>query len=615
MTMVNPSSSPPDTVTTPSSSLPSLASTPATQTTTTAAPSAPATAPTAAAPSSSFPRTFYRRQLPSTCISFSSSEGRAVFASAMANGGTYSFFPLIEQLQTQPEPAYCGLTTLVIVLNALAVDPRRSWKGPWRWYEESMLNCCVDLEEVKKTGITFTTFAYLAKCQGLNVNAVYGSDSNIEQFRHVVRQTCTHATETTISTTNNNTQEQEQRPTSFLIVTYMRKVLGQTGTGHFSPIGAYDESSDHVLILDTARFKYGPHWVPLELVFEALLPLDPDTEKSRGYMVLGYNNGVAVDGLTNANGESNGTKGVLPQLPLSRLFGSQMSKNYLRREYKNYLRGLEKGVSSLTELPQLPLSRLFGSQMSKNYLRREYKNYLRGLETIKRLDGGSGALTLSDVISFWTKDNTDYNHIWELVEPQLQPVCEKDIQMVESMRQLVKDLIRASGEHETSVPCDMLLTSRERAEEEAKALALKKKNKKKRGSCCKSKSTSLRRSCGSKEIIDAAANLDANANGASSATNMTSNTNNANNHHSGSSSSCGCALEISPAEVLYIIYLASLPLHARHSIVYKTEYKTNVVVKGEAEIAYIEADDTTREQILAEAALISYGIETSDVKL
>jgi len=407
------------------------------------------------------------------------------------------------------------------------------------------------------------------------VNAVYGSDSNIEQFRHVVRQTCTHATETTISTTNNNTQEQEQRPTSFLIVTYMRKVLGQTGTGHFSPIGAYDESSDHVLILDTARFKYGPHWVPLELVFEALLPLDPDTEKSRGYMVLGYNNGVAVDGLTNGT----------------------------------------KGVSSLTELPQLPLSRLFGSQMSKNYLRREYKNYLRGLETIKRLDGGSGALTLSDVISFWTKDNTDYNHIWELVEPQLQPVCEKDIQMVESMRQLVKDLIRASGEHETSVPCDMLLTSRERAEEEAKALALKKKNKKKRGSCCKSKSTSLRRSCGSKEIIDAAANLDANANGASSATNMTSNTNNANNHHSGSSSSCGCALEISPAEVLYIIYLASLPLHARHSIVYKTEYKTNVVVKGEAEIAYIEADDTTREQILAEAALISYGIETSDVKL
>ncbi len=42
--------------------------------------------------------TFYRRVLPSTAISFSSSEGRAIFASAMAGGGTNSFFPLIEQL-------------------------------------------------------------------------------------------------------------------------------------------------------------------------------------------------------------------------------------------------------------------------------------------------------------------------------------------------------------------------------------------------------------------------------------------------------------------------------------------------------------------------------------
>ena len=84
-------------------------------------------------PTQTYSKTFYRRQLPETAISFSSPKGREIFASAMASGGTSSFFPLIEQLQTQPEPAFCGLTTLVIVLNALAVDPRRSWKGPWRW--------------------------------------------------------------------------------------------------------------------------------------------------------------------------------------------------------------------------------------------------------------------------------------------------------------------------------------------------------------------------------------------------------------------------------------------------------------------------------------------------
>ena len=108
-----------------------------------AASNSTSTTPAAAAPTTSFPRTFYRRQLPSSSISFSSPEGRTVFASAMANGGTFTFFPLIEQLwvylrlieqflqlsssytyfdtiwgrQTRSEPAYCGLTTLVIVLN------------------------------------------------------------------------------------------------------------------------------------------------------------------------------------------------------------------------------------------------------------------------------------------------------------------------------------------------------------------------------------------------------------------------------------------------------------------------------------------------------------------
>ena len=41
----------------------------------------------------------------------------------------------------EDEPAFCGLGTLVMCLNALGVDPRREWKGPWRWYTESMLSC------------------------------------------------------------------------------------------------------------------------------------------------------------------------------------------------------------------------------------------------------------------------------------------------------------------------------------------------------------------------------------------------------------------------------------------------------------------------------------------
>ena len=41
----------------------------------------------------------------------------------------------------------------------------------------------------------------------------------------------------------------------FVVASYDRRSLGQTGTGHFSPIAAYEKSSDSVLILDVARFK------------------------------------------------------------------------------------------------------------------------------------------------------------------------------------------------------------------------------------------------------------------------------------------------------------------------------------------------------------------------
>ena len=428
--------------------------------------------------SPTFPRTFYRRQLPSTTISFSSPEGREVFASAMANGGTHSFFPLIEQLQTQPEPAYCGLTTLVIILNALAVDPRRLWKGPWRWYEESMLNCCVDLEEVKKTGITFATFACLAKCQGIDVEAVHGTNSTLDEFRSVVKETCTAPSSI------------QTQPTSFLVVSYTRKVIGQTGTGHFSPIGAYDEASDHVLVLDTARFKYGPHWVPLPLLFEALLPLDPDTGKSRGYMILSYD---GVEGIRAGNE---------------------------------------------THLSHLPLSVLFGSKRSKDFIRREYKQYLYGLE---KKGGAENDVTLSSVVSFWTQNYTNNTRVWELVEPQLQPVDLADIRMVDSVRCLIQSLIKAN-EFALCIPQDMLSTTSEHATFPG-------------GECC----------------------------------------------NPSTRNSSGRILEISPAEVLYVIYLASLPVDMRRDIVYTKDLD--------------EFDDTTREQLLAEAALIDFAIETCDVDI
>lgn len=210
----------------------------------------------------------YRRVLPSPpAIEFASSEGKLLFAEALANGNMEGFFKLISYYQTQSEPAYCGLATLAMVLNALGIDPGRKWKGPWRWFDDSMLDCCEPLEKVKVNGISFGKVACLAHCNGAKVDELRTNETTMENFRNYV-----------ISCTSSED--------CHMIVSYNRKYLKQTGTGHFSPIGGYHAERDMVLILDVARFKYPPHWVPLTLLWEAMDTVDEATGYHRGFMLL-----------------------------------------------------------------------------------------------------------------------------------------------------------------------------------------------------------------------------------------------------------------------------------------------------------------------------------------
>ncbi|OIV92069.1 hypothetical protein TanjilG_08742 [Lupinus angustifolius] len=130
----------------------------------------------------------YRRTLPSPpAIEFSSHEGKKIFGEALSQGTMEGFFKLISYYQTQSEPAYCGLATVALVLNALSIDPGRKWKGPWRWFDDSMLDCCEPLDIIKEKGITFGKVACLAQCNGAKVGAFRSNESTIDNFRkHVI---------------------------------------------------------------------------------------------------------------------------------------------------------------------------------------------------------------------------------------------------------------------------------------------------------------------------------------------------------------------------------------------------------------------------------------------
>ena len=112
-------------------------------------------------------KTFYRRPLPEACIAFSSEKGKTLFKEAISTPYMETYYPLAEQFTTQAEPAYCGLATLAMCLNALKMNPNWLWKGPWRWYSEELLDCCTPLSVAKTQGIHFTELICLAEYNGV----------------------------------------------------------------------------------------------------------------------------------------------------------------------------------------------------------------------------------------------------------------------------------------------------------------------------------------------------------------------------------------------------------------------------------------------------------------
>lgn len=211
---------------------------------------------------------FYRRPLPEGLVAFAAAEGRTRFREALAAGTMEGFFALAEQFHTQADPAFCGLGSLVVALNALEIDPGRLWKGSWRWYSEELLDCCLPLEVIGSKGVTLDELGCLARCNGAEVELHRATEKGLADFRAALLRAATTPRE------------------PVLLVSYDRAALGQTGSGHFSPIGGYHPDRDLALVLDVARFKYPPHWVPVEALYQAMLTIDPETKKSRGYLLL-----------------------------------------------------------------------------------------------------------------------------------------------------------------------------------------------------------------------------------------------------------------------------------------------------------------------------------------
>lgn len=183
--------------------------------------------------------------------------------------------PLAQWFETQANLAYCGVASAVMVLNSLSVPaPAVPGYGAYRFWTQSNVFAIpgsggyVRPEVVAREGMTLAQLqGWLAGQPELVVERFHGDQLSLGQWRALLRRSL-------------------QDPRDRLLVNYLRTTLGQEGSGHISPVAAYDARSDRVLILDVARYRYPAVWVSATDLWSSLRTVDNSSGRSRGLLLI-----------------------------------------------------------------------------------------------------------------------------------------------------------------------------------------------------------------------------------------------------------------------------------------------------------------------------------------
>jgi hypothetical protein len=193
--------------------------------------------------------------LPQNLISLAAAEGQRMAASAASADHRL----LTTAFEAQRRPAFCGVASAVIVLNALR---------PGRNLTQTAFFAALPMElRVTFGGMTLDELGHLLRQHRAEVEVVHASDSSLEAFRLKARENLSRAGD-------------------YMLVNYQRSVLGQGNGGHISPLAAYSAETDRFLILDVAAYRYPPVWVSTADLWNAINTVDRTSGRTRGFVVI-----------------------------------------------------------------------------------------------------------------------------------------------------------------------------------------------------------------------------------------------------------------------------------------------------------------------------------------
>lgn len=193
--------------------------------------------------------------LPRDLVDLQTSAGQTLLAEA---DGVSDYPALAAHFQSQWLISYCGVASSVAVLTAMGAQVTQhdffttaseSVRPRWR---------------VVIAGMSLDELGGLLDAHGVDVTVRHADAFDAQAFREVVARNLARAGD-------------------YLIVNYDREMLGQLGSGHISPLAAYDVETDMVLVMDTAAYRYPQTWVPLASLYDAMATKNSGSDQMRGY--------------------------------------------------------------------------------------------------------------------------------------------------------------------------------------------------------------------------------------------------------------------------------------------------------------------------------------------
>lgn len=206
---------------------------------------------------------------PVKTVSIHSSEGTSLLLQCKSKS---DYFMLSTYFTTQDNLAYCGPASATMVLNALGVErPKSSKHRGYHLFDQTNffseeVSKVISSNSVRRTGMTLEQLSDAIGCHSVECERVHCGDIANKKFKESIVAAV-------------------EDPNQFVIANYLRSSIGQKTGGHISPVAAYDEGSQKVLMLDVSRYKYPPVWVNINDLIDAMNTEDSSSKKNRGIVI------------------------------------------------------------------------------------------------------------------------------------------------------------------------------------------------------------------------------------------------------------------------------------------------------------------------------------------